>query len=78
MNALPRNMWNAKEEDDACRKGDILNEYGDDGWELISVEVMGEPEDKNLKFFQKRVQIVRIQSYIENSSLRFQHYWNVE
>ena len=35
-------------------KGDILNEYGDDGWELISVEVMGEPEDKNLKFFFKR------------------------
>ena len=38
MNALPRNMWNAKgKKMMEAAKGSILNDYGKKGWELISV-----------------------------------------
>ena len=38
LSALPRNMWNAKGKKmmDAA-KGELLSEYGKDGWELVSV-----------------------------------------
>ena len=55
MNALPRNMWNAKGKKmmDAA-KGALLNDYGDKGWELVSVEMIGEGLEKDLKLFFKR------------------------
>ena len=55
MNALPRNMWNAKgKKMIEAAKGAILNEYGNDGWELVSAEITGEIGTNNFKFFFKR------------------------
>lgn len=55
MNALPRNMWNAKGKKmmDAA-KGALLNDYGEEGWELVSVEITGEASEEDLKLFFKR------------------------
>ena len=55
LNPLPRNMWNAKGKKmmDAAR-GSLLNDYGDEGWELVSVEIIGEDPNKDLKLFFKR------------------------
>ena len=55
MNALPRNMWNAKGKKmmDAA-KGALLNDYGNEGWELVSVELSGETSEENMKLFFKR------------------------
>ena len=55
MNALPRNMWNAKGKKmmDAA-KGALLNDYGEEGWELVSVEITGETSEEDLKLFFKR------------------------
>lgn len=55
MNALPRNMWNAKGKKmmDAA-KGALLNDYGDEGWELVSVRITGEASEEDLKLFFKR------------------------
>ena len=54
LNPLPRNMWNAKGKKmmDAA-KGPLLNEYGERGWELVSV-IEGEDTDYRL-FFKRQV-----------------------
>ena len=54
LSSLPRNMWNAKGKKmmDAA-KGDLLNEYGEKGWELISIS-FGEDDVENKYFFKKK------------------------
>ena len=53
MTSLPRNMWNAKgKKMIEAAKGQILNEYGTKGWELVSVESIGEEGD--IKFYLQK------------------------
>jgi hypothetical protein len=54
LNPLPRNMWNSKgKKMMALAKGGLLNEYGQKGWELISI--VGHPEDsESFKYYFKR------------------------
>ena len=53
LSPLPRNMWNAKgKKMIEAAKGALLNEYGSDGWELVSV--YGDGSDNCFKYFFKR------------------------
>ena len=46
LSPLPRNMWNAKgKKMMEAAKGALLNKYGEDGWELVSV--MGNANEDN-------------------------------
>ena len=47
LNALPRNMWNAKgKKMIKAAKGDLLNDYGKAGWELISASLREENDNQ--------------------------------
>ena len=54
LSALPRNMWNAKGKKMMdLAKGGLLDEYGGDGWELVSV-VFGDDGIENKYVFKKK------------------------
>ena len=54
MNPLPRKMWNAKgKKMTENSKGEILNDYGNMGWELVSV-LGPEGENFDFRYFFKR------------------------
>lgn len=55
LTTLPRNMWNAKgKKMSKAANGDFLNDYGNVGWELISISFGEEPTD-NQYFFKKSI-----------------------
>ena len=54
LSALPRNMWNAKGKKMMIEaKGQLLNQYGSKGWELVSVK-FGEEKYQNLYVFRRK------------------------
>ena len=55
LNPLPRNMWNSKgKKMMAMAKGDLLNEYGRKGWEMVSF--IGPDVEGNITYFFKRLE----------------------
>ena len=53
MTALPRNMWNIKgKKMKIAAKGEILDNYGSEGWELISI-FFGDEETDNRYYFKQ-------------------------
>lgn len=54
LTALPRNMWNAKGKKMMLEaKGQLLNQYGSKGWELVSVK-FGEEKYENSYVFRRK------------------------